>query len=151
MESTGGQEQRKSPDERGFPSAPERLQDQLDRMSAGESAGPTERLPSAPVRLVAALPKSRLVGPQALRARTLGGAFAPTREGEVEVAENEPWLAERIHDGFHVCWFNGYNRLVHLKYPDELLVATNIEDQEQTLGRWVVEAFQALADSPPSN
>ncbi len=46
----------------------------------------------------------------------------------MKVKGNEPWLAERIHDGFQACWFNGYNPLLRLKHPDELLVATNIED-----------------------
>ena len=61
---------------------------------------------------------------------------------------NEAWMARRHADGFHRAWLDNY-KLVRLRYPDELLVASRLEEQGRVLGTWIVEAFEALEDDPP--
>lgn len=68
-----------------------------------------------------------------------------------KVEGNEKWRAKLLNDEFVPCWFRDYHRLVRVKYPDELLVATTVEEQGQTLGRWVVAAFERLAKHVPPN
>lgn len=78
------------------------------------------------------------------------GAGFETKGQPSKVQGNEEWLAQRIGDGFVSCWFNFY-RLARFKYPDELLVATTVEDQGRILGEWVVAAFEKLAGHVPPN
>ena len=42
-----------------------------------------------------------------------------------------------------------FDKLVRLRYPDELLVATTLPEQGRLLGQWVLDAFEALALEPP--
>jgi hypothetical protein len=79
-----------------------------------------------------------------------GVTFAP-KASPAQVEGNESWLNARLAEGFMATWFGGYHRLVRLKYPDELLAWTTLDEQGEALGRWVVEAFEALAsNAPPS-
>jgi hypothetical protein len=63
-------------------------------------------------------------------------------------AGNEAWLARREADGFRRTWLDTY-KLVRLRYPDELLIATTLEEQGRLLGEWVVESFRMLHGDPP--
>jgi hypothetical protein len=58
-------------------------------------------------------------------------------------------VASLLNAGFIWCWFSEYYRLVRVKYPDELLLATTLEAQGLELGRWVVETFKLLKAKPP--
>jgi hypothetical protein len=63
-------------------------------------------------------------------------------------AGNEGWMGRRGADGFQRAWLDNY-KLVRIRYPDELLVASTLEDQGLALGKWVVDAFEALSNDPP--
>jgi hypothetical protein len=78
------------------------------------------------------------------------GAGFEAKAQPQKVAGNEEWLAQRLSDKFVASWFQDCYRLVRIEYPDELLVATAVEEQGRTLGEWIVKAFEALAaDVPP--
>jgi hypothetical protein len=63
---------------------------------------------------------------------------------------NEPWLNTLRAAGFLPTWFNGYHRLLRLKYPDELLAYTTLDRQGQSLGEWICGAFAMLIENPPT-
>jgi hypothetical protein len=84
------------------------------------------------------------------------GSYAFIAGASVQVQKQEPWTrqgneawAGRRHaDGFVRAWLDNY-KLVRLRYPDELLVATTLPEQGRLLGQWVLDAFEALALEPP--
>ena len=61
---------------------------------------------------------------------------------------NEAWLARREAEGFRRAWLDTY-KVVRLRYPDELLIASTLEDQGRLLGEWVVATFHLLHADPP--
>jgi hypothetical protein len=76
------------------------------------------------------------------------GASFEAKSNPYKTSDNEAWMNARLADGFVRAWFTRY-RMVRLKYPDELLAYTTLEDQGQALGQWVVEAFHVLAANAP--
>jgi hypothetical protein len=77
------------------------------------------------------------------------GATFIAKSNPHKVEKNEAWVASLLSAGFIWCWFSDHYRLVRLKYPDELLVATTLEGQGQALAQWVVETFKLLQAQPP--
>lgn len=77
------------------------------------------------------------------------GAGFKAKTNPHKVEGNEAWVASVLSAGFIWCWFSDYYRLVRLKYPDELLAATTLEEQGEVLGRWAVETFKLLKAKPP--
>ena len=51
-------------------------------------------------------------------------------------------------DGFEYL-SDWYWRLIRYRYPEQLLAETTMEQQAKSLADWIIQAFQALADSPP--
>jgi hypothetical protein len=76
------------------------------------------------------------------------GASFEAKLNPIKAEGNEEWANARLADGFLRSAFY-WHRLVRLKYPDELLAHTTLEDQGRALGEWVVAAFQALAANVP--
>lgn len=72
-----------------------------------------------------------------------------TVTGKAQAHGDRAWMARLISSGFSFVWIGGWYRMVRLKYPDELLGATTLEGQGELLGRWVVDAFETIAEDPP--
>jgi hypothetical protein len=77
-----------------------------------------------------------------------GAATYYAKDEAATRAGNEAWMGRRHADGFQRAWLDNY-RLVRIRYPDELLVASSLEEQGGVLGQWIVDAFTALAADPP--
>ncbi len=77
-----------------------------------------------------------------------GATFYAARDSPASLSENAEWLAARRQDGFEYvsAW---YWRLFRFRYPEELLVATTLDEQVSLLGSWVVDSFRRLAAAPP--
>jgi hypothetical protein len=76
------------------------------------------------------------------------GASFEAKANPSKVVGNETWVNARLSEGFLRSSFY-WHRLVRLKYPDELLAQTTVEDQGRVLGEWVVRAFRDLATNVP--
>ncbi|MBB4660476.1 hypothetical protein [Conexibacter arvalis] len=72
-----------------------------------------------------------------------------TVTGKAQAHGDPAWMARMISSGFSFVWIGGWYRMVRLKYPDELLSAATLEAQGELLGRWVVDAFETIAEDPP--
>lgn len=77
------------------------------------------------------------------------GATLHAKANPAKVDTNQEWLSHRRGQGFAYYWHSGYYRLSRLRYPDELLNKTSLEDQGRLLGEWIVETLTMLADAPP--
>jgi GDPmannose 4,6-dehydratase len=78
----------------------------------------------------------------------MAGATLVTKDDPTKAEGNEHWLAARTAEGFQRFWVD-YYRFAMLRYPDELLNETTLEQQGRALGAWIVDAFDHLADHPP--
>lgn len=58
------------------------------------------------------------------------------------------WAADRLADGF-LSVVHEFPRLWSYRYPEQLLVATGLQDQADLLSDWVLERFDALVQHPP--
>jgi hypothetical protein len=66
-------------------------------------------------------------------------------------AEAAGWAA-KLHESDGFVELNAkYNRFVRVAYPEEVLVGRTLQQQGESLGRWVVDTYDALyaAGSPP--
>lgn len=79
----------------------------------------------------------------------MAGATLITRDNPTKLEDNHEWLAARLADGFHYFGLDDYYRLARLRYPDEVLAKTTLQDQGRELGRWAFDAFAALEKDPP--
>jgi hypothetical protein len=86
------------------------------------------------------------------------GAFAFTATAAISTKnknlmgepDNQEWMARRLADHFTPFWTGGYYHLGRVRYPDELLGQTSLEEQGRELGRWIVDSFALLAKDPPA-
>jgi hypothetical protein len=84
------------------------------------------------------------------RARFIAGATAYPRESIVKGADGAAWAA-RLHEshGFMPIRDN-MQRFARIAYPEEVLVGRSLQEQGESLGRWVVATYRALyAAGPP--
>lgn len=72
-----------------------------------------------------------------------------TVTGKAQAHDDPAWMARLVAVGFSFVRIGGWYRLVRVKYPDELLAGTSVQEQGELLGRWVVDAFEAIAADPP--
>jgi len=79
----------------------------------------------------------------------MAGATLITKDNPRTLPDNHEWLARRLADEFHYFSLGPYYRLARVRYPDELLAKTTLEEQGRELGRWACDAFAALEDDPP--
>lgn len=78
----------------------------------------------------------------------MAGSSAYAADDPLKREGNEDWAGRLAAHEFHHVWLDDY-RNVRLRYPDELLAHTTLEQQGITLGKWIVDAFEALAGDPP--
>lgn len=79
----------------------------------------------------------------------IAGATFPAKDDRTTRSRNAEWRERHAADGFASFSVGGYDRLARLRYPDELLAMTTLEDQGLALAEWVVNAFKALSADPP--
>lgn len=79
----------------------------------------------------------------------MAGATLITKDNPRTLPDNHQWLARRLADEFHYFSLGNYYRLARVRYPDELLAKTTLEEQGRELGRWAFDAFAALEHDPP--
>jgi hypothetical protein len=86
-----------------------------------------------------------------LRGSTLfyAGVTFEAKANPLKLAGNEAWLNARLSEGFLATWFDGYHRLVRLRYPDQLLAQSTLDAQGRNLGEWIVETFATPSANPP--
>jgi hypothetical protein len=62
---------------------------------------------------------------------------------------NATWIGERAAEGFTRFSVDGWPRFAVLRYPDELLSHTTLEQQGRAVGEWILDVFDKLASAPP--
>jgi hypothetical protein len=77
-----------------------------------------------------------------------GITFKSMKTAPLGKTGNEAWLAAVDVKGFERVkpW---YWALWRPLYPEQLLIETYVEVQAERLGKWVLDTFRQLADSPP--
>jgi len=78
------------------------------------------------------------------------GATFFDKDTPVKAADNASWLVSRSGEDFEYVQ-DWYWRLWRFHYPEQLLVATDIEGQAELLGKFIVDSFEKLADNEPPN
>lgn len=77
-----------------------------------------------------------------------GATFGAVQGSALTESTNASWFSERAQDGFERAQAYFW-RLWRVRYPDQLLSAETLDDQGRLLAEWVLDAFRALAISPP--
>jgi hypothetical protein len=62
---------------------------------------------------------------------------------------NVTWIGERAAEGFTRFSVDGFGRFAVLRYPDQLLNHTTLEQQGRAVGQWILDVFNKLAGAPP--
>jgi hypothetical protein len=78
-----------------------------------------------------------------------GATFKNRKETILGSPNAGQWVAARVNDRFELfeAW---YWRLWRVLYPEQLLAQETLEEQATYLSEWIIDAYQALAASPPT-
>lgn len=79
-----------------------------------------------------------------------GVTFFSAKGNPARLSDNAQWLEERRAGGYEYLTAD-YWRLFRYRYPEELLVARELDQQAEVLAGWVIEAFEALRANPPTH
>ena len=78
------------------------------------------------------------------------GVTAPARDSPSSPRRRCPGRRDSTRLNGFVEVIDKYQRLDRVAYPEEVLVGRNLQQQGESLGRWVVETYAALyAAGPP--
>lgn len=73
-----------------------------------------------------------------------------TSEEPIVTSQTAVWARQLIESHGFIEFEDGYYRFDRIAYPEEVLIGRTLDEQGKSLGRWVVEGYQALyAAGPP--